>query len=119
MGRHTKLDNVENQEESPMEVDTTMVATVTPVGDKVEPAMEVDAEATMEESIVQKNAMSPQARASNEKASTAQDATKGTSLQQAMAAKNNDTEQDSKAAPTAAIPLCIEAEGPNYTNLWL
>jgi hypothetical protein len=145
MGRHAKLDNVETQDESLMEVDTTMVATVTPTGDKAELAMDIDVEAALEESIVQKKATSPQARASSEnKESTAQTCTtKGTStsLQQAVAAENNNTEQDSKpvatvtgfeegkeqdkvatgpkAAPMAAIPLCIEAEGPNYTNLWL
>ena len=52
MGRHAKLDNAENQDEAPMEVDTTLVAMVTPAGDKADPAMERDAEAALEELIL-------------------------------------------------------------------
>jgi hypothetical protein len=49
VGRHAKLDNTEDQDESPMEVDTSLlVPTVTPTRDKAEPAMEIDMEAALE-----------------------------------------------------------------------
>jgi hypothetical protein len=66
VGRHAKLDNAKDQAESPMEVDApSQVPAVTSAEDKnAVTAMETEMEAaTLEESIVPRNAVSPQAGA--------------------------------------------------------
>jgi hypothetical protein len=85
-----------------MEVDTTMAAMVTP-GDKAHAhaKMDVDVETTLAESIAQKMATSLQALTDNKEPTTQAMVIKrtGTSLQQAVIAKNQETEQTPSQLP--------------------
>jgi hypothetical protein len=149
VGRHTKLDNENKVQQPMEVDEPNPMPAVTPVGDKDdEPPMEIEMDVAMlEEAIVQRRATSPQAHTSFEGKETAAQVLNRASLtampsEAQVPANNSDTEEDSKpvakvnvndvgnaganeeqampkAAPTVAIPLRIEADGPTYTNLWL